>query len=581
MPHDATHLSMVTPGPTLQNVLDKLSALDIPAGLRAALRSAVLTTARVLRTQPDRIPAATQILIRRLRELHPSEVGMTDKRLANLKSELKRALAVTGMAVPPGKSALTPEWRELAALFTTKYQQLSLMRLMSYCSAQEISPLEVDDDVIEAFRTYLEESVVHRRPAHYLRDACQNWNKLADALPDWPQTRLTTPVLKKAWALPWSAFDPQFIADVQAWLGSLSDDDLFSEFGPAKPVRPATIAARDIQVRMFASAAALGGVPIETITSLATLVDVPTFRVAMKYLWGDGAVRKAKTVAESFKCMRYIARHWVKVSAAQQADLDLLVHRFSRRFVLPANGLTPKNDERLRAIDNPERLADLLVFPQTKFAQARKAPADSRMAALAAQIGLAVELLLMCPIRLHNLAGLRIDRHLQRTYSRGHATAHIVIPGPEVKNGQDFVAELPENTVRMLDEYLADFHPRLASGSPFIFPGNDGGAKAENTLSGQINTAIKKVTGLVFNPHLFRHLAGKLILGNDPKAHESARQVLGHRSLNTTVTHYLGEQRQAHLRTYDGLVDDLRAQATTSRRSRKPVKRPPLLPTGV
>ena len=44
-----------------------------------------------------------------------------------------------------------------------------------------------------------------------------------------------------------------------------------------------------------------------------------------------------------------------------------------------------------------------------------------------------------------------------------------------------------------------------------------------------------------------------------PGDYESVRQLLGHRSLATTVEHYTGVERAANLRRYDALIEGLRA----------------------
>jgi integrase len=54
--------------------------------------------------------------------------------------------------------------------------------------------------------------------------------------------------------------------------------------------------------------------------------------------------------------------------------------------------------------------------------------------------------------------------------------------------------------------------------------------------------------------HLFRHLAAKLILDRHPEAHELARRVLGHASIETTTQAYVGMESKSAGKAYDDIV---------------------------
>ena len=104
--------------------------------------------------------------------------------------------------------------------------------------------------------------------------------------------------------------------------------------------------------------------------------------------------------------------------------------------------------------------------------------ADDRRAALDVQIALAIEILLMCPLRIGNLASLNIERHV--AFSRGPKSgiAHLMIPGEQVKNGEPIEVELPAETTKLLVLYLNEFRPRLIKEpNPWLFPGRTGSPK--------------------------------------------------------------------------------------------------------
>jgi integrase len=73
-----------------------------------------------------------------------------------------------------------------------------------------------------------------------------------------------------------------------------------------------------------------------------------------------------------------------------------------------------------------------------------------------------------------------------------------------------------------------------------LFPGQHAGAKGKISFSGQITDRIYKATGLRMTVHQFRHAAGALVLQRRPGEYELVRQLLGHRSVQTTINAYIG-----------------------------------------
>jgi integrase len=74
----------------------------------------------------------------------------------------------------------------------------------------------------------------------------------------------------------------------------------------------------------------------------------------------------------------------------------------------------------------------------------------------------------------------------------------------------------------------------------------------------QISRAIRDHTGLRVNPHLFRHISGKLFLEYNAGAYEVVRRVLGHRSADTTISYYTGLETAAAVRHFDDAILKLR-----------------------
>jgi integrase len=166
---------------------------------------------------------------------------------------------------------------------------------------------------------------------------------------------------------------------------------------------------------------------------------------------------------------------------------------------------------------------------------------------------------MMAPMRLGNLARIDLQRHLSWTRDGRKGIVHLAIPGQETKTGEPLEFELPKDTVRLLEIYLQDFRPRLCDPtSPWLFPGRNGKHKAVVSLSGQIKRTLRDELGIEMNAHLFRHFGAMLYLRANPGGYEVVRQVLGHRSVKTTVMAYTGMEGAAASKHFDATILKLR-----------------------
>jgi integrase len=220
--------------------------------------------------------------------------------------------------------------------------------------------------------------------------------------------------------------------------------------------------------------------------------------------------------------------------------------------------LTERNRSRLRQFDDPVNVRALVRLPQCIVESVPRSKKPMYRQALEIQTAVAIELLVMVPMRLHNLTGLHLDRHLIR--SRG-GTVHLAIPGQEVKNGVDIEAILPLPTVRLLDLYIDRYRPvLLAEPSSWLFPGRAGKRKSDHGVRTQIMDRVKQRCGLLLTPHFFRHIAAKLYLDANPGAYGLIRLLHGHKSVDTTTEFYCGLEAPAAMRHFDEHILKLREQ---------------------
>jgi integrase len=334
-------------------------------------------------------------------------------------------------------------------------------------------------------------------------------------------------------------------------LARLAGQSLLDEDGPDRACKPSTIDHRRNCLKLAASAAVKEGVSIDTLRLLADLVSPSVARVILDHYLAKKGGKVVSFTIDLAERLYSIARVYVK---APEADIQALERyciklRKHRRF-----GLTAKNMAVIRKFKDPGNRARLNALPRKLFDEALKGKDALIQAAVKAEIALAIQILLVAPMRLANLAALSLEDNIVRVGGI-EPSYHLVIPPEEVKNEQPLEYPLPKVVSEMLGVYLKVFRPRLCrSESSWLFPGELDGHKTRSTLSGQIIDTISKELGIRVTPHQFRHLAAAFILEKDPANYEFVRRVLGHKNLQTTINFYIGLETLDAVRKFSALA---------------------------
>ena len=130
------------------------------------------------------------------KQLHPEQCDLTESRIRNIKSDVLFALRQSGSIQSKGSymAPLVGEWHKLwETAESEKHMRRYCSRLMHYCSAQNIAPGEVNDEVLTVFlQALIDESFV-KNPEKTQRDIIGIWNKLSEGVPAWPSVRLVLP----------------------------------------------------------------------------------------------------------------------------------------------------------------------------------------------------------------------------------------------------------------------------------------------------------------------------------------------------------------------------------------------------
>ena len=558
LPSAATASPFIRPdGLMMSDILLKLDALDITLIQRRDFKSAVQSICRLVGRLPAEVPANINWVQVRLRRVHPVQVGISEKRLKNIRSGVLKALELCGASRARSDWLRAPssEWADLLALAPSQHDVWKLTQLAQYCSALDVTPLSVSELHIRGFLAALETETFIDKPDAKVSAIVSTWNRLRKSVPGWPDLVLTYPRRKEPWTFRLDRFPISFQADVAAWIDRLSNPDFLEGDGPAKPLRPASIAHWKFLIQQMASAIVRSGVPITELRDLSLIVDITNLKAGLRYMMSRFDNKPTEAIHSLSIRMKAIARYYVKADEAHLADLSALC----RRLQPGGPALRAKNQTRLEQFDDDDNLARLLHLPQRLIRLASKPTLSTHRQALMVQAALSIEILLHAPMRMGNLSRLNLDRHIRRVRVKGAMCLILSIPGSEVKNGRALSFELSGDALMLFDLYMETHRPTLLrTSSEYVFPAQDGGPKRVHTLSSLISETIKEHTGLTVHAHLFRSIAGKIHCMINPGDFVTLSHAIGD-TLETAMKSYAQFEQKNAVRHYQNSVAAARA----------------------
>jgi integrase len=530
--------------------------------------SAVRTAARLIGAQPCEISAEPLMLRRALERVAPKAHGLSRARWHNVRSLVGKAVGrCRPMHSSRNPAPLLPAWETLVCRLPQN--RPALIAMVRHFSVEGIGPAEVTLENLEAYGAAIHCDRLRKNPHLTWRTITYSWNASARDTPGWPQLTIERQSRRETYTLPWSAFPASLVSDKDALSRRLSGDDL-SEDGPAKALRPISLKMRERHLRMAASALVLQGIDAAELKSLADLVRLDRFKLALQFYLERNGGQTSGQIGNLASALKATAEHWVGIDDVELLKMKKLVGRVSNG----RRGMTAKNRARLRPLDDPETVRALLNLPQRIRAEVDKDKRAPRRGAIRAQMAAAIAILQAAPVRISNLARIDLRRNLVERGGR----IYLVIDETETKNGEPVDFELPRSAVEVIAWYARDYRQLLVQApTDALFPGEGTGPKSIHWLGEQISETVRRYTGLAFNPHLFRHAAGKIYLDQRPGQYEVVRRILGHKSIATTTAIYTGAETRAAGALFASVVDGLRGAAAPVK---KPRGRKPLLAEG-
>jgi hypothetical protein len=522
-------------------------ASDLSAQTRRHWECSLRRMAQALDKPMEVIPARFSAVREALRQLHHVPLGLTAKTLSNHRSNTKAALLWLGKEhnIPRNGAPLTADWQRLHAQLGDPGTRTRLSPLMRYCSAQSIAPEAVDETVMAGYMEYRTKSTTRRSDDATRRVLARLWNANIGKIPGWPSSRLFEPPVKPHAGPAWEAFPEGLRQDIERYLDGLTRVRKNTAGQRMRPCKPSTIVTRRREFAAAARMAVKTGIPIESLTSLAALLDPKVVEQVLDAYWAQNGEEPTAFTIELACHLYAVAKATGCIDAEGCGTLanmraDLEDHR--------QGGMTDKNLAAIRQVLTDGVWSRVVNLPAQLMAEARSLhPHAPVKAAVLAQLAVAIAILSFAPVRLANLAAIELGQNLIKP-GGPDSNYWLVFRGIDVKNRVNLKFPFGQRLTDLINEYVHDFRPSLTRGSNanWLFPGQAGTSKEKISFSTQIVKKIHKSIGLRITVHQFRHAAAALYLKHHTGDYQTVRLLLGHRSIETTIRFYCGlESTQA------------------------------------
>ena len=604
----ADAFAMIDADPTLTLVQrrDQASALRALVQICRHVDTGNATAATILDAAAY-VPLDCEFLRKALFKNSPARLGIDSGRtFANKVSLVRGILRRMGLhaAELPPFEGLDESWKVLVGSLK-RHTAMGVIGFAAWSTVHGVLPHQVTQEALDSFEIWLQSRTLEEKPHDRARRTASTWNWASANNPGWPQVRLVCAGMSDKYSLPWDAYPKSLVAEVDDFidrLAGLGNDDLaegmFSEDGPAagaralqKPKRARTQKTRRDCLKIAAAALVVGGVPAASLTSLRNIVTPPDRPRAIlrfhkertrAHLLASASDPRDVPELRDIKSSNLlnIAETLRQASIyCKLPDEEINAIRDMRKRVTKnvQVSMAEAPRQKLTALIEPRPMALFLALP-AKLMEAAEDLAeagDTRRAALLAMVATALEILSCCPLRRNNLIELRLDTNLLRTQPR--ALIHeIFVPANKVKTEEAIETPLLPESARLIETYLRKYRPHLADATnPYLFPAQKkDGERQPGGLAAKIKTIVERETGVAFNLHLARHFAVFQYLKAHPGDYETARRLLGHKRVETTIRFYAGlEARFAFLRLGVVIRDERhRARLTTKMRLRRSPK---------
>jgi integrase len=532
--------------PSFANAIRAIeSSTDVTALQKTHWSCSLRQIARLMERPTECLAARWTAVRIPIAALHHAMAGRREKTLQNHKANVRRALVwfAGERDVAPRGVRLSPEWTQLRDRIVHVGVRSRLSGLMRYCSGKQIAPGDVSETVLDGYMAYRATTTRLSASVAARRQIAKAWNSCADCIDGWPTQRLVEAPPRQLEGPSWDDFPEGLRNNIEVYLASLAKPRRGLKGKRVPACKPSTILTRRRELNTVVKRAARV-VPLAELVSLKAVLKPSLVEQVLEGLWQEhGTDPGIFTIDLGWKLLS-VGRE-IGLDQADLAQLDEFRAELERHR---KTGMTAKNKALIRQVSNRKVLRSIVGVPDKLMAQARQYQEHAPVkAAVIAQIAVAVAILTFAPVRLGNLARIRLGENLTRPAGMDQPY-WLIFPNYDVKNNVDLEFELDQRLTDLIDEYVEGFRPSLIRGSnePWLFPGDGGGHKRLTALSRQITEKVLDETGVRMTAHQFRHMAAVTYLSVRPGEYETVKRLLGHRDIATATRFYCGlETKQA------------------------------------
>ncbi|WP_140984702.1 hypothetical protein [Asticcacaulis tiandongensis] len=420
----------------------------LPASRKRDLISACNSIARLIGQPPYALPADVSTLRNLIVTLHPAQGRISQKRLANIRADLTAALEVSGVT-PPSDPPCPPnlDWATFLGQAAKKHQAWFLSRFSRYCSHRNISPVDVTDDTVRGFRHWLEKRLLTNDPNKIVKQTAVSFNVIIKC-GCLPIPLLTTASGTRFCTRPLEDYPPSLVADIESYLKRLRDPDLFSDDGPRRPLRSTSLRNIKAHIRQFLHAAVEAGHQKAHFKTLSNVVDLEVIECAFGHMVQRHNGQIPTGLGNIISTLMAIARYYLKLDATVLRKIALAQKKIGDQLGTNMRTMSCKSQTRMDQFAQRENIVRLVNLPMNLISKASNAR-SRRSAALDAMTAAAIAILLCCPMRVKNLAGLRFSEDFTVVRKGKAVTINIHVPADKTKGRMaiDAAIEGPYATV--------------------------------------------------------------------------------------------------------------------------------------
>jgi integrase len=519
------------------------------------LTSALRQLARMINKDPAVIPLDPLLLGPLIEKIRPRAVGYSKATVRSCVTAVRRVQRIFGWVEPSTRSApISERWCELVAPLP-RSTKLAMESFARWAATNGIEPDAVTAPDLERYIAFRKTEMKKSGRQGELRFV-RSWTRAQQTVQGWPAVPAPVVPHRDHYGVRIADMPEELRDGLLAYVAFRAapvDPTIdLRNFKPKPKIRRSTAKLIRETFEQYVGSAVRAGIPLAALRSLHDLVARPTVTAAIQWQWDRGGGQQRKALGQMVMQLVVLGQTYLNLG---DEEIKFLKDVYTDVAPDDRDG-SPKVRERLAQFDRPENRKRLFTLPGALMKQADRMPPGPEAAELA-MIACAITIAIRTAFRVSNIAGLHLDRHIAFPRGRKHPLILIQIPADEVKNDVDLEKLIEGAPANLILRYLDRYRRHLPGAEePWLFPGENGRPIVTQNLSYHIRATIRRETDLDVNPHLFRTICASFCNEKYPHDLETPRQILGHRSLATTASHYLPNRDAVALRTWHRILDD-------------------------